>query len=237
MRTDHVSALLIHEWLVENAPDLAAQWKFRVDDERVKGVVQMLKQLIPGAILEAATQHYLARLAIGLWNLTDVALLGAGLPTPLSPRPDQLRYFTDLSPDAVAEAAAMGYNALQVNAADPEHLKQLNGATTAVAAGLFALLSDEATKMVFDGLASAGFHTLIFNQTNPEMDYEVTRNYAKLGIKGYPRSVEQVKAVIPENWKVELAVPLREIMIQDVRFGARFAKLSRVNDVYKCVRV
>lgn len=238
MRTDLVTAWFIYQWLQQHAPDIAAGWPLAVDDQ-VKGAAQQLSTVMPDIAVQATGQHLLARTTIALWNLSEVALLGGGTPTPLSPRPNQLRYYTDGNAEAAAEAAQAGYNALQANVTSVDDLKKLSGATTAIATGLFHFLPDPAAKMVFNGLADAGFETIVFNHGRPTEQGEgadVVEQYRKLGVTTYPRNVAQVEAVIPQNWRVIAAQGQIDTLRSDPLIAPHLDGVPNLSDVFQVAK-
>jgi len=237
MRTDLVSAWMIHGWLQQNAPDIA--WQLTVDDQ-VKGVVGHFTGLMPDAPLAVTGQHLLARTVINAWNLTNVALLGGGTPSPLSPRPEQLVYYTDGNPEVVAEAVSAGYNAVQVNVTSADDMKKVAGATTAIATGLFHFLPDAAAIMVFNNLSGAGLQMVVFNHGNlggGEGGASVREQYSKLGVNLFPRSRDQVEALIPSDWRVERFHPQAEVLEDEPLIARHLAGAENVTDVYLVVRV
>ncbi len=237
MRTDLVTAWMIHGWLQKHAPDII--WPLTVDDQ-VKGVAGHFTGLMPDAPLAVTGQHLLARTVIKAWNLTNVALLGGGTPSPLSPRPEQLVYYTDGNPEVVAEAAQAGYNAVQVNVTNADDVKKVTGATTAIATGLFHFLPEPAAQMVFNNLAGAGIRALVFNHGNlggGEGGANVREQYSKLGVNLFPRSRDQVEALIPAEWRMERFQPQAETLQDEPIIGPYVAAGENVTDVYQVVRV
>lgn len=238
MRTDHITAWLIYEWVQENAPEITAEWSFDVDDQ-IKTTAQGVAGLLPNARMIVVGQQMLARTLISKWNLTNVALLGGGTPTPLSPRPNQLLYYTDNNADAVNDAINAGHNALQVNATNVEDLKKLDGATTAVASGLMHFLPDAAVQMFFEGLAEAGFTMLVFNQGNRNVEEggaEMRERYSKMGITMYPRTQDEVRAMIPAGWTLVDVIPQPECFVGDPLLGPHVDDMPYATDVYRVTR-
>lgn len=63
MRTDHVTAWMIHQWLQQHAPDIAVQWPLQVDDQ-VRGVAARMMEMLPDGPVVVTGQHLLARTVI-----------------------------------------------------------------------------------------------------------------------------------------------------------------------------
>lgn len=140
----------------------------------------------------------------------------------------------------VSEAAQAGYNAVQVNATNASDLKKLQGASTAISTGLFHFLPDPAAGMVLNALADAGFQTVVFNHGNlggGEAGASVREQYSKLGITMHPRSIEQMTAIIPPQWRVEEALPQSEVLRNDPLIGPHVDQAENLTDVYWIVRV
>lgn len=235
MRTDHISAWLIKDWLNNNVPDIAAQWPFEVADE-VKMVVKKMQGIIPTAQRQATAQNVIARNAIRQWNLTDVALLAGGTPTPLSPTGDQLLYFTDGNPEAVAEARQAGYPAVTVNVTSQNDLQQLSGGKTAIATGLFHFLPDQPTRATFDYLYDLGYETIVFTHANPDAGQEILDAYAKLGVIIFIRDKQAVSTVISDKWRIVDASPVSQLAQLDHQIGSHLADLPSLFDVYRVVK-
>lgn len=239
MRTDLVTAWLIHQWVRENAPDVATQWQLEVD-EQIKGMAQGVASLLPNVAIQVTGQHLLARASIKKWGLRNVALIGGGTPTPLSPAPEQLRYYTDSNGDVVADAASAGYTAMQINATQSADLKQLDGATTAIATGLFHFLPDVAVPTVLNALAEAEFEHVIFNHGNrnaEEGGAEIRERYSKMGVNIYPRTVDEVQALIPPDWACVEVIPQPECLKDDPLMAPHVDDLPNITDVYRLSRI
>ena len=234
MRTDLITAFAIHQWLQEVEPDLAAQWPLEVDNQ-IKGIVQQVQNFVPDFAPQIAAQHAVAKTVIEHWGLTDVALFSGGTPSPLSPDPDQLRFYSDISPEVVAEAAAAGYKAKQVDVTKVDDLKKLDGATTAIATGLVLFLPDPAIKKLFNNLEDADFDTFVFNQVRAGEAGGAADLYAKMGITLYTRDRSDIESLIPEGWSFEMIQPMSDLLRQ-APLGAHFAGLVNRADVYKAVR-
>jgi hypothetical protein len=237
MRTDLVSAYLIHEWLEEYLPEMAAEWQLEVDDQ-VKRIAQMMKDTVSNAKLHFTVQHLVAKAVIEDWDLKDVVLLGGGTPTPLAPKPDQLLYWTDKDPDAVAEAAASGYNSRQVDVRQVDQLSQLPGARTAIALGLMHFLPDPAVPAFLNNLSAAGFEVAVFNQGNRNEadDLATTQDeYKKLGAELFVRNSDELIALMPDNWHVEIVIPIAEAVRSRAEINNHLANLPHRFDVYRVV--
>src|SRR5688572_20377832 len=114
MRSDLIAAGMVHHWLEGHAPDLLERWDFEQTDDLQTFIGRILGGF-PGLDAQFAGQSSTAAIAIDLWKLRRVALFGAGLPTPLSPAPSQIAYYTDMNPTVVDEAAASGYAARRID--------------------------------------------------------------------------------------------------------------------------
>ncbi len=231
MRTDHVTAWLIKEWLQDHAPDLASAWGLQ-PDAQVIGFAKKLETIIPQVRLIFVCQNILARTAIEMWDLKDVALLAGGAPTPLTPRPYQLRYYTDANPEAVEEARTAGYNARHVNVLD-NSIEQLVGVKSAVATGLFHFLPDEATSNVFYALDQRGIETIAFSHATPEATPEAVRQYENLGIRMFMRDSQQLQALLPSGWQIDYCEPSGDYMRHAGELGAKLTETPRMVDFLK----
>lgn len=236
MRTDHISAWLVKRWLYENAPELAHSWDFD-PDEQVKTFAARIESIIPRVQAIFTSQNILARTAIEMWDLQNVALLAGGVPTPLSPRPTQLRYYSDGNTAAVEDARAAGYNAILVDVTDTLSVQQLEGAKSAVATGLFHFLPDEPAARIFHGLDQRGIHTIAFSHGTPDIDAEAMDQYAKLGIKMITRGHNQIQAILPAKWKIDYQEDMIDYMRHAGEIGAKLADTPRMTNFYKVSRV
>jgi hypothetical protein len=211
-------------------PHLINGWSLTVNDA-TKAVAERSRVLFPAVELVFVGQAAIAKTAIERWDLTDVAYLAAGTPTPLSPRPDQLRYYTDGNADAVEEAAQAGYNAQHVDVRNLNDLKKLDGATTLIATGLIPFLPDLAARAMFANLAHMGFQTLIFNSSNPIVDavkseevhgtQTIADQYAKLGLQLHFRTPDQVGELVNGCWHLKDVSPVSEFY-KDHELGPAF---------------
>lgn len=239
MRTDLVTAYLIHEWLTENIPKMAAEWSFQVDDQ-TKGVAQLLKNTVTNVKASLVSQHLAARFAIEDWGLKDVALLGGGTPTPLSPKPDQLLFWADRDPVVVVEAAEAGYNACQVDVTQIDDLKRLHSAVSAVAPGLVHFLPEAVIPAMLNGLAEAGFTTLVFNHVNQNVNTEGAAGaaeYKKMGADIFFRNPEDLKPHIPDTWQIKRVVSGKKAMGSLSEIRDHLDSMTDINDIYELVRV
>jgi hypothetical protein len=211
MRTDLISATLVHDWLSANAPDLARQWPLEPGDE-VLAFTARVKTMLDNLEGQFAMQNALARAAIETWSLDNVALLAGGTPTPLSPRPEQLAYYTDANPDVLAEAERLGYRTMQVNVKNPEELKLLHGVETVIGTGLFHFLKDPEVSAVLEHMADAGFSHVVFNNADAAVDPDLIAQWSKLGATLYPRSIDAMVALLPDRWVLEGADGAAELV-------------------------
>ena len=232
MRTDLITAKLIYGLLEEHAPQVAAAWAIEFS-EQVASVASQVKKIVPGSDLVALAQHVLAKTVIESWDLKNVALIAAGTPTPLSPKPDQILYFTDANEEAVADAQKAGYKAIKVDATDSDDLKKLTTASTAVMTGLCHFLPDELVKQVFNGLATGGFDRAILTQLNSQTGQEGVEQYSKLGVNLFLRDKDEFGSLIPADWEITHHLPLREALNNHSEFGLIFDNLTVMLDVYE----
>jgi len=140
----------------------------------------------------------------------------------------------------VAEAVSAGYNAVQVNVTSADDMKKITGATAAIATGLFHFLPDAAAIMVFNNLSGAGLQMVVFNHGNlggGEGGASVREQYSKLGVNLFPRSRDQVEALIPSDWRVERFHPQAEVLEDEPLIARHLAGAENVTDVYLVVRV
>lgn len=201
IRSDLITAWVIQEWLVKHHPHLASDWAFDVNDS-IKSLAARLKVMFPPIERIFIGQASIARLAIERWDLKNVAVLGAGTPTPISPRPDQVRYFTDANPAVLEEAKRAGYHTEQADVRNPSDLKKLDGATTVIATGLFHFLDDGGARKVFSDLAHAGFRMMVFNHMMPTSaaGQQVANEYSKFGFQLYPRTQGDIEVLFDGHW-------------------------------------
>jgi hypothetical protein len=236
MRTDHITAWLIKQWLHDHAPDIAHGWDFE-PDEQVKVFAARVETILPRVRLIFTSQNILARTAISMWNFQDVALLAGGVPTPLTPRPDEVLYYTDGNAEAVQEARAAGYNACHVDVTNTDSIRQLEGAKSAVATGLFHFLPDEPATKVFHALDQQGIHTIAFSHATPDTDQDAIQQYEKLGIKFFARNHDHVQSVLPPSWKIDYHENMTDYMRHAGEIGAKLSETPRMAMFYKASRV
>ena len=235
MRTDLITAWYIYEWVEQNFPDIAADWSFEIEDQ-IKAMAGKVNEMVPGARETAVGQHMVPRIVIDQWSLTDITLFAGGTPTPLSPAPRHVSYFTDANEEAVAEAEKAGYRSRKVDITQLDDLKHLNGSTTGIATGLFHFLPDAAVRQVFANLAEAGYQQMVLTQGTPVAGTEVIDQYKKLGANLHLRYAEQLQAVIPDDWQVEQADPLETVIRNDPDLGSHLTNLPKLLDVFRVVR-
>jgi hypothetical protein len=220
VRSDLISAYVLHKWFADNLAHVVDGWSVPVN-EASRGAAERLMSMMPAFVLVFVTQAPIAKAAIERWGLTDVASLGAGTPTPVSPRPDQVRYYTDANPGAVAEAKQAGYNAMLVDVRNPDDLKKLEGATTLIATGLMHFLPDEAARAMFANIARLGFESFVFNNANPLDDgfpheelvgtNNVVDQYSKMGMKLHFRSPQEVEALAQGYLQIQHATAIPDL--------------------------
>lgn len=235
MRTDHVTAWLIKLWLEDHFPQLAEHWNLTVSDQ-VKGFAQKIETIIPRVRWIFVSQNILAHTAIEMWNLENVVLLAGGTPTPLTPSPERLLYFTDANPEAVAEAEEAGYTAAKVDVTSGQDFTQLEGAESLIATGLLHFLPDSTAQSLFQQLDHASFHTFAFSQATPEADREAIEQYQKLGIDFYVRSEDELRALLPPGWEINYRERVVDVMQQAGEVGAQLADTPHMVDFYKISR-
>jgi hypothetical protein len=213
IRTDMIGACFIHGWLTQHMPELAAQWTPDVDD-MVRGFAERVKVMMPAIELIFTGQSAIAQLAIEHWRLERVAYLGAGTPTPFSPLPGQLLYYTDANEGAVAEAERQGYNTRRVNVREPDDLRQIADASTLLATGLIHFLPAEAAQNVFRGFAFAGFRYFVFNHMQGLTDDEmrVPAEWHKLGFNLFSRGRDEMEPLYREYWREVDVIPFGDLI-------------------------
>jgi hypothetical protein len=182
------------------------------------------------------SQNLLAKTAIEMWNLEDVALLAGGAPTPLTPHPSQLLYYTDGNAEAVEEARAAGYNAFHVNVTDSGGIAQLAGAKNAIATGLFHFLPDEVMISVFNTLDQCGFQSVSFSHGTPEAAGGLIHQYEALGIRIFLRDWEQTQALLPAGWQIDYRARGDDYIRNAGQIGAKLADTPSVFDFYKAAK-
>jgi hypothetical protein len=209
MRSDLVVGWVAYDWLRQHMPDIVKDWDFEVEDD-VKAFGDRMYTMYDriGDIL--ASQALLANSMVEAFGLQDMALLGAGVPSPLIPSPAQVKYYTDIDADAIDEGRKAGYNAVTVDVRDPEQVMQLQGVRDAVGTGLFHFLTPEELTQSLQNLSDAGIQRLAFNHVFSEEigeDQQIPKNFVA---SMYPRSAEEVISLIPPVWKVSHLQTMKE---------------------------
>jgi hypothetical protein len=235
MRSDLIAAAMIRTWLDNNAPHMINGWDFQMTDD-LAGFVTRLKTLMSDIDAQFVAQAAIARTAIEHWKIEHVAVLGGGMPTPLAPRPEQVRYFTDSHPEVVAEVQQMGYPAVQVDVRDPQQLKQLDGAQVAIATGLFHFLNDETVTGLLTALLDSPFQQIIFNNMNRNVTDVVLENWTRLGYTLYRRNPEEMNALLPPDWRMASATSVPEFLSHNPDLGVELSRLNNWNDIYRITR-
>ena len=231
MRTDLIAAWLVKQWLMENAPRVGANWDFDVSEEiksfaaRVKGMYQYMDAIF-------ASQSAIAATAIHHWNLDKTVIFGGGATTPLSPKPDQILYFTDANPIVVEEASKQDYDAMIVDVNNVEHLSQLQGAMVGIATGLFHFLDDEQVQYLLRRLATAGIHTMVFNNVDPLAGEELMDQWNKLGNQMFARTTDEMMRIMPNQWEIVEALPLTDFIIHNQQLGTTLADQPIIYNIY-----
>ncbi len=231
MRSDLISSGLIMHWLSRHAPHLVDGWNFQVTDE-LNGFLTRVLSVWSDMDAQMTSQGAIPTTAIELWNLRDIAMFGGGRPTPLTPRPDQILYYTDINPEVVEEVAGLGYNTRKVDVKQVDDLKQLNGASTAIATGLFHFLNDDAVHLVMRNFTEVGFRTVVFNNMNTEVSDELISNWTKLGMVLHRRSPEDMAALMPADWYFEAALDTEGFFAHHRELGPIFSQLTNLNYIY-----
>ena len=229
-RTDLIAAWLVKQWLQQHAPDVAANWTLEVD-EAVKQFAARVKGMYQDMDAVFASQTALAATAIRLWNLQEVVLLGGGAPTPLSPKPEQIRLFTDVNPAVLEDAKAAGYPTAQVDVHHPDDLTRLAGAKSAIATGLFHFLPNEGIQKVLNNIASVGIHTVVFNNVAPTAK-PLMDQWTKLGFQMYARTIEEMKAIIPPGWELQEYQYQADFIKHHPLLGEKLAQQQSLYHVY-----
>jgi hypothetical protein len=236
MRSDLIAAAMVRKWLSANAPSLIQNWLFEGDAE-LDGFIERVTGLFPDIDAQFASQGAVAKTAIELWKMHHVALLGGGSPTPLTPRPDQLMYYTDLSAEVVAEVAQAGYNTRVVDVKNVDDLKQLTGATGAIATGLFHFLDEDAAREMLNNLVTAGFQTVIFNNMGTNVSPELQANWTKLGYRMFARTPADVAELLSGQWKLDQALTMPQFFQHNHEIGPKLVIMDNIYYIYKLVRV
>jgi hypothetical protein len=231
MRSDLIAAGMVRSWLEANAPHMTESWSFEITEE-IQGFINRVKMLLPDVDAQFVSQAAVPRTAITHWNLTDVAVLGGGMASPLSPHPHEALYYTDINPAVVEEVGELGYNTRQVDARSLDDLKTLVGAKTALAIGLIHFLDDAAARQTFANLLDAGFERVVFNNMNNNVSDELAGNWHKLGFVLYRREPEDIRALLPSGWTMQEAVIASEFLSHNPDMGDKLSRLIDLHHVY-----
>jgi hypothetical protein len=235
MRSDLIAAGMVRTWLDSNAPHLVNGWAFEMTED-IQGFVNRVKTILADIDGQFVTQAAIPKTALAYWNLQHVAVLGGGMPSPFSPDPHQVVYFTDFNPDVVSEVAQLGYPARQVDVRNLEDLKQLEGATTAMAIGLFHLLNDEAVRQMLQNLLDAGFEQTVFNNMNYNVSQDLVESWGKLGYSLQRRTPDDIRALMPAGWHVTDAISVPDFLVHNPDLGDKLSKLANLHYIYRIVR-
>jgi hypothetical protein len=242
MRSDYLSIYLMRQWLERRGLLEKVDWPDALTadvPDRVKLAAQKLNEA-SGDTIDSLfmAQGLLARVAIEKWGLENVAILGGGRPQPFSPSPDQVLYYTDIDEDVLAEAHAEGYNTVKVDAREPDDFEHLEGAETIVATGLFHFLSDEAIQTLLNLVGQMGFTHAVFNNTDPAIDprlYEIGKR--DLGLTMYPRTIEDIRQILPDDWQLEQAMPMSEFAKHVDYVGPKIEEQPQMVNVFMATRL
>ncbi len=156
------------------------------------------------------SQAMLANSLVQAFDLERVALLGAGVPSPLMPPPEQVAYYTDIDATAVDEGREAGYHSLIVDVRDSAQVNQLQGVRDAVGTGLMHFLPDEELTPALQNLADAGIQRLAFNHvdhTEIGKDQPIAQNFVA---QMYQRTPEELRALIPSAWEVRTVQSMKD---------------------------
>lgn len=231
MRSDLIAAAMVHSWLTNHAPHMIDGWSFEVAED-LQGFVSRVKGMVPDIDAQFVTQAAVPRTAISHWNLSDVAVLGGGMPSPFSPRPHEVVHYTDINPAVVEEVGQMGYPTRQVDVRSLDDLKTLQGAKTALAIGLFHFLDDEAARTTLQNLLEAGFERFVFNNMNYNVSDDLVATWGKLGFNLQRREPDHVRAVMPEGWQMKHAVISSDFLANNPDLGQKLSELTSLHYVY-----
>ncbi len=238
MITDLVSMTMIQEWLRDNAPEYLDGWSTQmppVIPDEIKAAVATLQTASPQMGATFLSQTCIAKAAIEKWDLTEVAMLGAGRPHIFSPSPNQVKFYTDQVPEVLEAAQADGYQTVQVDAGKPTDLEKLQGAKTVIGTGLFHFFPDEAIAGLFRGLAQIGVEAVVFNHADPAAGrghFDASAAHVRL----YPRSQDDLQAVLPEGWTLEKTISLADFIADYGDLGAKLKNQPHMSNVYMAVR-
>jgi hypothetical protein len=235
MRSDLIAAGMVHHWLHIHASSLTDGWALPIDDE-LQGFITRILTAFPDIDAQFVGQSAIAATAIDLWNLPSVAVVGGGMPTPLSPPPHKVMYWTDINPQVVDEVHHLGYNTRGVDVKNAADIAQLSGIETIVATGLFHFLDDEGLVQVMQNFAQPGIRTLVFNNMNQNVDDALLQNWTKLGFKLYRRSSNEVKALSSKEWHIQAVLTVREFYRHHKQLASELSSLPDINNIYLAVK-
>ncbi len=235
MRSDLIAAGMVRSWLDANAPHLIEDWSFDMTDE-LYGFINRVKTMVADIDAQFVTQAAVPRTAISHWNLSDVAVLGGGMPSPFSPRPHEVRYYTDINPVVVDEVGRMGYPTRQVDVRNLDDLKSLEGASTALAIGLFHFLDDVAARQTLSNLLEAGFERFVFNNMNMNVTDELVETWGKLGFVLYRREPDDLRVLLPDGWQMQHAISVSDFLVHNPDLGEKLSQLTDLHNIYMLKR-
>jgi hypothetical protein len=235
MRSDLIAAGMVHHWLTQNAPHLLTEWTFETPED-LKTFIARILAGFQGLDGQFAAQSATAATAIELWGLENVALFGGGMPTPLSAKPDSVLYYTDINPQVVDDAQKLGYPTRQADVKQAADVAALAGAKTAIATGLFHFFDDETLRQVLGNFSQARFHQIIFNSMNHYVEEELAENWKKLGYTLYRRSPQDIAALLPDDWCLQVALPARDFFKYHTSLSRAFSGMTNINHLYMLVR-
>ncbi|MFP4323238.1 MAG: hypothetical protein ACLFTK_12360 [Anaerolineales bacterium] len=236
IRTDLLSVYMVHKWVHAHAPDCAPEWP----SELVADIPQPARDFAHD--FQAAygyfdafyvAQTLIARTAIQIWKLQNVAILGGGRPHPFSPAPEDVAYFTDGHPEVVAEAERAGYNVLQFDVRDGD-FSALRGVENVIATGLFHFVPDTALRNLMAQFAQVGVQRVVANNLRSDAD---PRLFAlaedRLGVPFYGRSIADMERVVSPDWCLTAAYSLGEFARQfQGEIGAHVAAQPNSTNVF-----
>jgi hypothetical protein len=231
MRSDLIAAGMVRSWLDANAPHMTEDWSLEITED-IQGFIDRIKMLVADIDAQFVTQAAVPRTAITLWNLSDVAVLGGGTPNPFSPRADEVLYYTDINPLVVEEVGALGYPTRQVDVRNLDDLKTLNGAKAGLAVGLFHFLDNIAAQQTLTNLLNAGFERIVFNNMNLNVSDELLENWGKLGFVLHRREPDDIRAILPDGWKLQHAISISDFLVHNPDLGDKLSQLTDLHYIY-----
>jgi hypothetical protein len=164
---------------------------------------------------------------IDYYELFNVALVNAGIPTPLSPMPSDIRYYTDMDEQVIECSQNMGYNAIRADLSDPYDIQLLKDTDIAIATGVFHFLSDIAFQQVFNNFAKANFRTIIFNHAD-------SNNTIPLSVVNQPlqRTTHEISSLLPKGWRIVEVAGMLDLLGNLEVIGSRLHKLPNLYNIY-----